>query len=57
MNTKFQTVLPNEYLFSVIQKMNSHPYDIIPVLAPQLSGHVIGIVTNESVMQMLSKKA
>lgn len=56
MNKKFNTVLPQEYLFSVIQKMNSHPYDIIPVTEPSPNGRVIGIVTNESVMDLLSKK-
>ncbi len=56
MNRKFNTVLPQEYLFSVIQKMNSHPYDIIPVIEPSPNGKVIGIVTNESVMGLLSKK-
>ncbi|MHA7646936.1 cation:proton antiporter domain-containing protein [Nitrosopumilus sp. S4] len=56
MNKKFNTVLPQEYLFSVIQKMNSHPYDMIPVTEPSPNGRVIGIVTNKSVMGLLSKK-
>ncbi|NND85830.1 MAG: CBS domain-containing protein [Nitrosopumilus sp.] len=56
MNRKFNTVLPQEYLFSVIQKMNSHPYDMIPVTEPSPNGKIIGIVTNQSIMGLLSKK-
>lgn len=54
MYKKFHTVLPQDYLFSVIQKMNSHPFDIIPVVDPK-DGKVIGIVTNQSIMNSLTE--
>jgi Kef-type K+ transport system membrane component KefB len=54
MYKKFHTVLPEDYLFSVIQKMNSHPFDMIPVVDPK-DGSVIGIVTNESIMNLLTE--
>ena len=54
MNKKFHTVLSQDYLYSVIQKMNSHPFDIIPVVDPK-DGRVIGIVTNQSIMSLLTE--
>ncbi|NJK78190.1 MAG: CBS domain-containing protein [Nanoarchaeota archaeon] len=51
---KFNTVTPDEYLFSVIQKMNLHPFDIIPVVDPK-NDNVIGIVTNHSIMNLLTE--
>jgi len=53
MYKNFHTVLPEDYLYSVIQKMNSHPFDIIPVVDPK-DGNVIGIVTNQSIMSLLT---
>ena len=53
MYTKFHTVLPDDYLFTVIQKMNSHPFDMIPVADPKNSKKVIGIITDESIMSVL----
>jgi len=55
MYKKFHTVLPEDYLFTVIQKMNSHPFDIIPVIDPSKDGKVIGIVTNEGIMNLLTE--
>ncbi|CAD6523709.1 Cation/H+ exchanger [metagenome] len=52
MYTKFQTVSPDEYLYSVIQKMNSHPFDIIPVIDPKTDS-VVGMVTTQSIMNLL----
>ncbi|MCH7941167.1 MAG: CBS domain-containing protein, partial [Thaumarchaeota archaeon] len=49
------TVLPQDYLFTVIQKMNSHPFDIIPVIDPSKDGKVVGIVTNEGIMNLLTE--
>ena len=54
MYKKFNTVLPDEYLFSVIQKMNSHPFDMIPVIDP-ITGQVIGIITDEAIMNLLTE--
>ena len=53
MYKKFHTVIPNEYLFSVIQKMNLDPYDVIPVVSPTTEGKVIGLVTSEKIMNLL----
>jgi len=54
MYKKFHVVDPHDYLYSVIQKMNSHPFDIIPVVDPK-DGNVIGIVTNQSIMNLLTE--
>ncbi|HUT06579.1 MAG TPA: cation:proton antiporter [Nitrosopumilaceae archaeon] len=54
MSKKFQTALPEEYLFSVIQKMNTNPFDIIPIIDPKKNGKVIGIVTNKGIMELLT---
>lgn len=56
MYTKFHTVFPNDYLFSVIQKMNLDPFDIIPVSSPVPDGKIIGLVTSENIMNLLSKQ-
>ena len=55
MRQKFHTVLPQDYLFSVIQKLNSHPFDMIPVVDPSKDGNVIGIVTNQNIMNLLTE--
>ena len=54
MYKKFHTALPDEYLFSVIQKMNTHPFDMIPIMDPKNYGKVIGVVTNKGVMELLT---
>jgi len=54
MNKKFHTASPDEYLYSVIQKMNSHHFDIIPVIDPK-NENLVGIVTNRSIMNMLTE--
>jgi Kef-type K+ transport system membrane component KefB len=55
MHEKFNTALPDDYLYSVIQKMNSHPFDMIPITDPTDNGKIIGIVTNEGIMESLSE--
>jgi predicted transcriptional regulator len=55
MYKKFHTTLPDEYLFTVIQKMNSHPFDMIPVIDQNDDGKVIGIITNEAIMNLLTE--
>ena len=52
MYKKFHTTLPDDYLFTVIQKMNSHPFDMIPVI--NSDAKVIGIVTDEEIMNLLT---
>ena len=54
MYKKFHTALPDEYLFSVIQKMNTHPFDMIPITDPENHGKVIGVVTNKGIMELLT---
>ena len=54
MYTKFNTAQPDEYLYSVIQKMNSHPFDIIPITDSENNGKVMGIITNEGIMELLT---
>ena len=55
MYKKFHTTFPDEYLFIVIQKMNSHPFDMIPIVDPNDSRKVMGIVTGEAVMDLLTE--
>ena len=51
---KFHFVFPDEFLYAVIQKMNSHPFDSIPVISRTVEQDVIGIVTSEKIMGLLS---
>ena len=55
MYRKFHTTLPDDYLFTVIQKMNSHPFDMIPIVDPMNSRKVIGVVTSEAMMNLLTE--
>ncbi|EGP94101.1 Na(+)/H(+) antiporter [Nitrosarchaeum koreense MY1] len=54
MYKKFHTVSPDEYLYSVIQKMNSHHFDVIPVVDPT-NENVLGIVTTQGIMNLLTE--
>ena len=54
MYTKFHTAQPDDYLYLVIQKMNSHPFDMIPIIDSNDDGKIIGIVTNEGIMELLT---
>jgi len=51
---KSHVVFPDEFLHSVIQKMNSHPFDSIPVISRTIEQDVIGIVTSEKILELLS---
>lgn len=53
MYKKIHWVLPDDYLFSVIQKMNSYPFDLIPVVDPKNNRKVIGVISNEDIMNLL----
>ena len=55
MYKKFHTTLPDDYLFTVIQKMNSHPFNMIPVIDPNNDGKIIGIITDEAIMNLLTE--
>jgi CBS domain-containing protein len=55
MYRKFHTTLPDDYLFTVIQKMNSHPFDMIPIVDPKNTRKVIGVVTSEAMMNLLTE--
>lgn len=57
MYTKFPTAIPQDYVYSVIQKMNSYPFDLIPVMSPEHESQVIGVVTNESILKSLTRKS
>ena len=56
MHKKFYTVIPDEYLFSVIQKMNMHPFDVIPVVSPTPDAKIIGLVTSDKIMSLLAQQ-
>jgi Kef-type K+ transport system membrane component KefB len=56
MYKKYPTVVPNEQIFTVIQKMNSYPFDAIPVIDDTDSKKILGIVTGENIMELLVKK-
>jgi Kef-type K+ transport system membrane component KefB len=56
MYKKFPVVIPNDFIFSVIQKMNSYPFDIIPITFSDHENEVVGAITNESILASLDKK-
>jgi predicted transcriptional regulator len=35
--------------------MNSHPFDMIPIIDPKGSGKIIGIVTADGIMKLLTE--
>ena len=51
---KFQYVFSEDYLFTVIEKMNSHPFEIVPVISQTPEHNVIGVVTSQKIMDLLS---
>jgi len=51
---KFHYIFSDDYLFTVIEKMNSHPFDVIPVISHTPEQSVIGIVTAQNIMDLLS---
>ena len=53
MNENFLAVLPSEYFYSIIQKMNSYPFDMIPVIDPEYRKKVIGIISNHDIINLL----
>ena len=56
MYKKFHTITSKEQIFAIIQKMNSHPLDAIPVVDGADSKKVLGIVTADNIMNLLVKK-
>ena len=55
MHEKFQTAIPQEFLFSAISKLNSNPAHIVPVLDP-ISLSLVGTITSEKIMSLLIQK-
>ncbi|MFB5610920.1 MAG: cation:proton antiporter [Nitrosopumilaceae archaeon] len=55
MHKRFQTVIPQEYLFSAIQKLNENPAHIVPVVNP-VDSNVVGTITAEKIMKLLEKE-
>jgi len=56
MYKRYHTVTLNEQIFTIIQKMNSHPFDVIPVVDNIDSKKILGIVTGDNIMKLLVKK-
>lgn len=54
MHKKFQTVIPQEPLFFAIQKLNSNPVNLVPVIEPTES-KIVGIITQEKILDILEK--
>lgn len=54
MHKKFQTVIPQEFLFSAIQKLNENPVHIVPVINP-IDSKLIGSIATEDIMKLLEK--
>ena len=55
MHRRFQTAIPQEYLFSAIQKLNSNPVQIVPVIDP-IEDHVIGTISPAKIVKLLETK-
>lgn len=53
---RFQAVVPDEYLFSVIQKLNTHTFDLIPVVSNITSKKAVGVVTSEDILDLVVKE-
>jgi Kef-type K+ transport system membrane component KefB len=56
MYERYHTVTPNEQIFTIIQKLNSHPFDVIPVVDNIDSKKILGLVTGDNIMELLVKK-
>lgn len=52
MHTRFQSAIGQEFLFSAIQKLNSNPVNIVPVIDP-VNSKVVGTITTEKIMEIL----
>ena len=51
---KFNYIFSDDYLFTVIEKMNAHPFDVIPVISHTPEQNVIGVVTTQKIMDLLA---
>jgi len=51
---KFNYIFSDDYLFAVIEKMNAHPFDVIPVISHTPEQNVIGVVTPQKIMDLLA---
>lgn len=52
MQKKFQSAIPQEFLFSAIQKLNSNPVNIVPVIDP-IDSKLIGTISPEKIVSLL----
>lgn len=53
---RINIVIPEEYLFSVVQKINSQKFDLLPVVAPSEPKKVIGVVNGNQIMNLLTRQ-
>lgn len=56
MNQEITFADPDEELFSVLEKMNLHHYDLIPVRDVTDKKKVVGVITKHDMLQLLVKK-
>ena len=54
MHQNFEIAIPQEYLFSTIQKLNSNPVNIVPVIDP-IDSKLIGTITPDKIINLLEK--
>lgn len=54
-DSQIAVVTADEYLYTIIQKMNLYHFDLIPVVDSFLSRKVIGIITSSQIMNLLLK--
>lgn len=55
-NPRINVVIPEEFLFSIIQKINSQKFDLVPVVAQAEPKKVIGIISTARIMSLLVKE-
>ena len=56
MNKEIIFAEPDEELFSVLEKMNLHHYDLIPVRDTVNDKNAAGVITKHDMLQLLVKK-
>ena len=54
MYRKFHTANPNDYLYSVIQKINSQEVNFVPVITEDTKT-IVGVVSSDNVLRLLSE--
>lgn len=56
MNHEVTFAEPDEELFSVLEKMNLHHYDLIPVSDSTNKKKIVGVITKHGILELLVKK-